>query len=397
MKANGKVIPNRSMRPLTVAEIHGPIEIKKREIFDELVERRRGTSINPPKPNANEDNERDFENYEDDDEDPRVIPEIEDTVDAENHLVDRQPSYDKMINASHVEPGCGDGEVYRQKKILIWTATMMVLSRKGRIGIRSVEPDGIVHGTYDDNPFASTLLYDVVLPDGQVKEYSANLVAENILSQVDDDGYSMTLMEAIVDHRKDEATAVPMSDKYLITQSGQRRLRKTTKGWKLLVRWKDGSEAWIDLKDMKESHPVETAEFAKARGISDEPAFAWWVPYTLRKRDVILSAVKSHVRRTTHKYGVEVPRSVEHASQLDKENNSTLWMDALKKEMFNVGIAFEMLDDGVAAPNGWNKVSGHLVWDVKMDLTRKARWVLDGHKTSDPVGTPAWYLERVSE
>lgn len=151
------------------------------------------------------------------------------------------------------------------------------------------------------------------------------------------------------------------------------------------------------MKDMKESHPVETAEFAKARGISDEPAFAWWVPYTLRKRDVILSAVKSHVRRTTHKYGVEVPRSVEHASQLDKENNSTLWMDALKKEMFNVGIAFEMLDDGVAAPNGWNKVSGHLVWDVKMDLTRKARWVLDGHKTSDPVGTPAWYLERVSE
>jgi hypothetical protein len=27
-------------------------------------------------------------------------------------------------------------------------------------------------------------------------------------------------------------------------------------------------------KDMKESHPVETAEFAKARGIDDEVTFA---------------------------------------------------------------------------------------------------------------------------
>jgi hypothetical protein len=44
---------------------------------------------------------------------------------------------------------------------------------------------------------------------------------------------------------------------------------------------------------MKESHPVEVAEFAKARDIADATVFVWWVPYTLWKRDVILSAVKS--------------------------------------------------------------------------------------------------------
>jgi hypothetical protein len=27
------------------------------------------------------------------------------------------------------------------------------------------------------------------------------------------------------------------------------------------------------------------------------------------------------------------------------------------------------------------------VWDLKMDFTRKARWVLDGHKTPDPEGS----------
>ena len=30
---------------------------------------------------------------------------------------------------------------------------------------------------------------------------------------------------------------------------------------------------------------------------------------------------------------------------------------------------------------GWWKVTGHIIFDVKMDFTRKARWVLDGHKT----------------
>ena len=56
-------------------------------------------------------------------------------------------------------------------------------------------------------------------------------------------------------------------------------------------------------------------------------------------------------------------------------------------EMYNIGVAFEILEDGKSAPVGYTKVSGHLIWSVKMDFTRKARWVLDGHKTPDPVGS----------
>ena len=62
-------------------------------------------------------------------------------------------------------------------------------------------------------------------------------------------------------------------------------------------------------------------------------------------------------------------------------------MDALAKEMYNVGVAFEVLDEREQAPNGWKKVTGHLVWDVKMEFTRKARWVLNGHKMPDQVGS----------
>jgi hypothetical protein len=143
----------------------------------------------------------------------------------------------------------------------------------------------------------------------------------------------------------------------------------------------------VQLK-VKELHLCEAAEFAKARGIADKPVFAWWVLYTLRKLDIILSKIKARIRKTTHKYGIKVPRSMEHAFAIDKKNDNTLWQDALAKEMTEISIAFEVLDGGISSPKGWHKVTEHLVWwDVKMDFTRKARWVLDGHKTADTTGS----------
>ena len=97
-----------------------------------------------------------------------------------------------------------------------------------------------------------------------------------------------------------------------------------------------------------------------ARGIADEAAFTWWVPYTLKKRDVIIGKMQARFRKTTHKYGVELPSSIDNAKQLDRKNNNSLWCDALAKEMHNAGVAFEVLDEGKGAPTGWHKVTGHL-------------------------------------
>ncbi len=97
-----------------------------------------------------------------------------------------------------------------------------------------------------------------------------------------------------------------MADKYITTKTGTRHLCQTTVGWKFLVEWANSSRQWIDLKLLEESNPVQVAEYVTARNIADEPAFAWWVPYVLRKRDVIISAINFRVRRMSHKYGIEV-------------------------------------------------------------------------------------------
>ena len=46
---------------------------------------------------------------------------------------------------------------------------------------------------------------------------------------------------------------------------------------------------WIKLAEMKESHPVEVAEYARARGINKEPVFEWWVPQYSEKEASHLS------------------------------------------------------------------------------------------------------------
>ena len=364
LKANGQVVPRRTHRPLQVAEIHSPVEVKKREIFAALIKQRWGDSVTP-----SEEVEAVLEcdEYEDDYEEPRIIPDIESPVDSTGRAINQQPFYDKLINAE-VQLQMGDSLV------------------KGKVIGRSVEPDGTIIGSYDDNPMLNSYLYDVEFPDGQVKEYSANVLAENMLTRVDRDGFSVTLLEAIIDYKKDDS-AIDMADKYMISPKGRKTLRRTTQGWKLKVLWKDQSESWIPLKDLKESNPVEVAEFAKARGIDQEPAFCWWVPYVLRKRDVIIASVTQRARKTTHKYGIEMPTDIEHAKRLDEKNGNAFWIDAIKKEMHEVGVAFEILDSDVALPVGFRKVTGHLVFDVKMDFTRKARWVLDGHKTPPPEGS----------
>ncbi len=63
-----------------------------------------------------------------------------------------------------------------------------------------------------------------------------------------------------------------------------------------------------------------------------KPAFNWWVPHILKKRDRIISLLKKRNPRylkRTHKFGIEVPKTVKEALELDKKNGNTLWANAI--------------------------------------------------------------------
>jgi hypothetical protein len=99
LKANGRVVPRCTCWPLTVAETHSDQEQKKRAIFDGLIERRWGTSINPPKHDPDDNEHNEYKEYEDDNEVARTIPDIEDSVDGNGLLLNQLPADNKIIHS----------------------------------------------------------------------------------------------------------------------------------------------------------------------------------------------------------------------------------------------------------------------------------------------------------
>ena len=222
------------------------------------------------------------------------------------------------------------------------------------------------------------------MDDGSVERYTANIIAEAIYSQIDHDGRTVTLLEGITDHKFDD-TAIKKADGTIRGPGGSRKPKTTTRGWWLLASFKDGTEEWIKLKDFKESNPLEVADYAVANQIADEPAFAWWVPRIIKKKTRVLKAMKKRYFRTHSKFGIEIPKTIARALEIDKETGTTFWEDAIKKEMKTVLIAFKILKEGEPVPVGYKFMTCHIIFDVKQGtLQRKARYVADGHKLEDP-------------
>ena len=259
-------------------------------------------------------------------------------------------------------------------------------SARAKVTARKRDADGNPIGRRNANPLLDTRLYEVEFPDGSTEAVTANLIAENLFAQVDAEGRSYSVIKDIVDHRKN-GHALSKDDGYITTNSGNRKPKRTTRGWDLLCELGDATTAWIPLKDLKESMPVQVAEYAVANKIAEEPAFAWWVRDTLRRRDRIISKVKARYWKRTHKYGIELPKTVKRALEIDAETGTTFWRDAIDKEMKNVKDAFEFSDTD-EIPKFHKEITCHMVFDIKIkDLTRKARYVGGGHKTDPPKDT----------
>ena len=100
LKPNGSVVPRRTVRPLRTEEVHSPIEIKKREIFDALIRQELGNSWIHKSSTIEETGVDDdpWEEYHDNEQFQVNIPDIEEAVDASGKLINQQPAYDKVLN-----------------------------------------------------------------------------------------------------------------------------------------------------------------------------------------------------------------------------------------------------------------------------------------------------------
>ena len=361
LTSSGDVIRRNTFRHLTQLELDSP-EVKEEQVrFDVKVQKRLGEAFHDEKEFSSLLNisavSEDYTVFDDDD---CQGTELSD---------DQETPY---------EPEVIDGYITAQ--VLLPRGDQYKL---GTVIERSVDENAVPKGRANNNPILDSREYRVEFDDGEVLEYAANIIAENLYSQVDSEGRRYLLMDSIIDHKSDK-NAVAKDDEF-VTLNGKQHRKKTTEGWHFNVQWKDGTTTWEPLKRLKETNPVDVADYVVANKIACEPAFAWWVPFTLKTRNRIIAAVNKRYMLRTHKFGIRVPKTVEEALQLDKESGTTHWTDAIALEAKNVNVAFEDLEEGDEVPIGYQFVRCHMIFDVKAgSLNRKASYVAGGHMTEPP-------------
>ena len=282
--------------------------------------------------------------------------------DAPNDDVESS-EFDKFLGVYVTLPG-DDGE----SKVL------------ARVKDRKRNHDGKLIGTSSPNPILNTAVNNVETPDGNIQEYSVNVIAENLWNQVDDDGYDYNLLYEIIGHKQND-DAIKIENRFYETKTGTKRRVITTKGWDLQARWENGETSYIALKDIKESNPIEVSEYAVANKIQDDPEFAWWINTVLKRRNAMVSKVARRIRKNM-KFGITIPKNYAEAAEFDRANNKRLWQDSIKKEMTNVRVAFKLLEGNNRIPIGFKEITCHLIFNVKFDLKRKTRYVGGGYLTT---------------
>ena len=53
--------------------------------------------------------------------------------------------------------------------------------------------------------------------------------------------------------------------------------RKSSVGWRLLARWKDGTQSWILLQMLKEYNPIKVSKSGIMVEGENNPAFEYWL------------------------------------------------------------------------------------------------------------------------
>ena len=365
LTTKGTIVKRSSVMPVRTEEMIVEDVAARIKEHNDYISKRFGDKVPDPELVRNIQNIEHFE-YElfDDDEDELVVPVDPELSAKEADEFPMPDAYDQYLTANIL--------IERQGEPM-----------RGTVVRRAKDQHGAAIGIPNNNPLLDSREYEVEYPDGTVDVLTANQIAESLYSRTDAEGREHMLMREILEHKFD-GNLLSKDDMMI---QGTNRLRRTTKGCQLLISWKDGTTSWLPLADMKESYPVEVAEYAVNNKIASESCFMWWVPHVIKKRDRIIKKVKARIMKRTHKFGIEVPRSVEHALDIDQRTGTKFWEEAINKEMRNVYTAFDIRDDGKIPPF-FKEIRCHMIFDIKADtLQRKARFVAGGHMTDPPKDT----------
>jgi hypothetical protein len=138
--------------------------------------------------------------------------------DDDYQLVPTDEEYGDMIQESK-KPDIDDIEMYDK-----YLNSEFVVDRGGeqvraKVVKRARSDSGYPIGTAHSNPLLDTREYECVTEDRTIERYTANVIAENIFAQCDDEGRRFTILDEIIDHAKD-GNAIEVTNGFTISANG---------------------------------------------------------------------------------------------------------------------------------------------------------------------------------
>ena len=160
----------------------------------------------------------------------------------------------------------------------------------------------------------------------------------------------------------------------------------------VLVHWFDDEEpSWIDINAIRLSDPLLLLDYARNKGITKSwPGWEFLQDYDDNDkvsdlRQAFKAVVQGESRAPKYEFGVEVPRNVRHALQLDEQNGNHLWRESIEKELKQIQDykTFRAVKKGESLMD-YTRIPYHIIFAVKVDGRRKSRLVANGNCTDPP-------------
>ena len=85
--------------------------------------------------------------------------------------------------------------------------------------------------------------------------------------------------------------------------------------------------------------------------------------------------------------------SIEHVKEFDAKNGDTLCQDVIVKDIYQVSVPFQILEEGESPLPGWTKSTGHIIFDINVSCS-SPRWynLPSGHQRYPLKGLNLGYM-----
>ena len=167
--------------------------------------------------------------------------------------------------------------------------------------------------------------------------------------------------------------------------------------YNVMVEWEPGEVTYEPLTLISKEDLINCAVYAKKRDLLDTTGWNHPKRHAKISKRPIRAVKQSRIHQVRasarYQHGFQVPKDINDAISLDKENCNTHWQDEMDLELTQIHEYKVFKDTGKAqfhdgkavTPDGFQKIRVHFVYAVKHAGKFKARPVADGHLTKEPV------------